>query len=379
MLSNSLPKDAALRTRAQQVIPGGMYGHLNVARLPPGYPQFFARAEGCHPLGRRRQRLCRLHVRLRADGAGLPATARSRQPRAAQRALGDCMNGPVGAPGRTGRDCWSAPWPHADWALFQKNGTDATTLCVTIARAATGKRKMLVARGAYHGAAPWCTPIAGRRRPPRTAPISCITTTTTSTAWRPPPKARGGDLAARHRLGLPARLRQRPGDCRPGLRAAARADSAMTPSAALILDDVRAGFRLDLGGSWEPLGVRPDLAAYSQGDRQRLPLAAVTGSDRFRDAATTVFIDRLVLVRRRCRWRRRSKTLEILRRDNAIARMATHGQIACATGSTRRRRSHGLGAAADRSGADADRAVRRRSRLSRRAACSLGEALRGGV
>jgi glutamate-1-semialdehyde 2,1-aminomutase len=27
------------------VIPGGMYGHLNVARLPPGYPQFFAHTE----------------------------------------------------------------------------------------------------------------------------------------------------------------------------------------------------------------------------------------------------------------------------------------------------------------------------------------------
>src|ERR1700730_13923022 len=46
MISNSLPNDAALRTPAQRVIPGGMYGHLNVARLPPGYPQFFARAEG---------------------------------------------------------------------------------------------------------------------------------------------------------------------------------------------------------------------------------------------------------------------------------------------------------------------------------------------
>ena len=28
---------------------------------------------------------------------------------------------------------------------------------------------------------------------------------------------------------------------------------------ALILDDVRAGFRLHLGGSWEGLGMRPDL------------------------------------------------------------------------------------------------------------------------
>ena len=47
---------------------------------------------------------------------------------------------------------------HGDWAMFSKNGTDATTQCVTIARAATGKRKILVAAGAYHGAAPWCTP-----------------------------------------------------------------------------------------------------------------------------------------------------------------------------------------------------------------------------
>ena len=52
--------------------------------------------------------------------------------------------------------------PHADWCLFQKNGTDATTACVTIARAGTGRRKVLVARGSYHGAAPWCTPsLAG--------------------------------------------------------------------------------------------------------------------------------------------------------------------------------------------------------------------------
>ena len=47
---------------------------------------------------------------------------------------------------------------HADWAMFQKNGTDATTTCAMIAREATGKRKILVATGAYHGAVPWCNP-----------------------------------------------------------------------------------------------------------------------------------------------------------------------------------------------------------------------------
>ncbi|HET7408845.1 MAG TPA: aminotransferase class III-fold pyridoxal phosphate-dependent enzyme, partial [Paracoccaceae bacterium] len=60
--------------------------------------------------------------------------------------------------------------------------------------------------------------------------------------------------------------------------------------AALILDDVRAGFRLHLGGSWEPLGVRPDLSAFSKAIANGWPLAAVTGNDRFREAATKVFV-----------------------------------------------------------------------------------------
>jgi glutamate-1-semialdehyde 2,1-aminomutase len=42
----SLTADQKLRQRAQQVIPGGMYGHLRSDRLPEGYPQFFARTCG---------------------------------------------------------------------------------------------------------------------------------------------------------------------------------------------------------------------------------------------------------------------------------------------------------------------------------------------
>ncbi|MEZ5755595.1 MAG: hypothetical protein R3D90_12780 [Paracoccaceae bacterium] len=52
----------------------------------------------------------------------------------------------------------TATLDHADWCLFQKNGTDATTACITIARAGTGRRKIILARGAYHGAVPWCSP-----------------------------------------------------------------------------------------------------------------------------------------------------------------------------------------------------------------------------
>ena len=44
-----------------------------------------------------------------------------------------------------------------DWAVFAKNGTDMTTLAVSLARVKTGKRKIIMARGAYHGSANWCS------------------------------------------------------------------------------------------------------------------------------------------------------------------------------------------------------------------------------
>jgi len=46
-LSETQSADAMLRARAARVVPGGMWGHLNAARLPEGYPQFFASANGC--------------------------------------------------------------------------------------------------------------------------------------------------------------------------------------------------------------------------------------------------------------------------------------------------------------------------------------------
>ncbi|WP_326639201.1 aminotransferase class III-fold pyridoxal phosphate-dependent enzyme [Streptosporangium sp. NBC_01755] len=52
--------------------------------------------------------------------------------------------------------------------------------------------------------------------------------------------------------------------------------------AALVIDDVRGGWRIDLGGSWEPLGVRPDLYAFSKAMANGHPIAAVTGVDALR-------------------------------------------------------------------------------------------------
>jgi glutamate-1-semialdehyde 2,1-aminomutase len=60
--------------------------------------------------------------------------------------------------------------------------------------------------------------------------------------------------------------------------------------AALVLDEVRAGFRLNDGGSWEPLGVAPDLSAWSKAVGNGYPIAAILGSAPFSGAASRIFV-----------------------------------------------------------------------------------------
>lgn len=277
--------DAALRGRARRVVPGGLWGHLNAANLPEGYPQFFAAAEGC----RLRDADGREFVDLMCAwgpmvlGYRHPAVEEAARHQAEQ---GDAMNGPAPVLVELAETLVEMI-PHADWCLFEKNGTDATTACVTIARAGTGRRKVLVARGSYHGAAPWCTPsLAGVTTEDR-AHILHFDYNDAASLQAAAEEAKG-DLAAvivtafRHDMGRDLELPD------PDFAQAARGICDAT-GAALILDDVRAGFRLHLGGSWETIGVRPDLAAYSKAIANGHALSAVTGNDAFRDAATRIY------------------------------------------------------------------------------------------
>jgi glutamate-1-semialdehyde 2,1-aminomutase len=278
--------DSDLRQRAARVIPGGMYGHLNAKILPPGYPQFYARADGC--------RLWDVDGREYLDfmcswgpiivGHQHPAVEEAAR---RQAALGDCMNGPSARLVELSERLVGL-LPHADWAVFQKNGTDATTTAVTVARAGTRKRKIVLAKGAYHGAVPWCSPsLAGVTAEDRAHLIYFRYNDVES--LEAAVREAGDDLAAilvsafRHDMGQPQEL--------PTV-AFARAARNLCDSkgAALIVDEVRAGLRLSMQGSWEALGVRPDLAAWSKAIANGYALAAVTGSDAWRQAAQEIYV-----------------------------------------------------------------------------------------
>ncbi|RRH76132.1 aminotransferase class III-fold pyridoxal phosphate-dependent enzyme [Falsigemmobacter faecalis] len=283
---HSLTPDQDLRQRAARVIPGGLWGHQRAAAVPRGYPQFFKGGKGARVTDANGQSYIDF---MCAWGPMVLGYGNEVVDRAAlgQIAMGDSLNGPTPHLVELA-ELMVETIPHADWAMFQKNGTDATTACVTIARATTQKRKVLVARGAYHGAAPWCTPsLLGVTSEDRAHLLHYDYNDAES--LKAAVAEAGEDLAAvivsafKHDLGKVQSAPDR------DFATAARALCDAT-GAALIVDDVRAGFRLNLGGTWEEVGVRADLSAWSKAIANGYPLSAVTGAERFREAAAQIYV-----------------------------------------------------------------------------------------
>ncbi len=284
--SHSLSNDQELRQRARAVIPNGMYGHQSARTLPEGFPQFLVRGEG----GRIWDTDGNEYIDLMCSYG--PIVLGHHHPDVEnavnrQMKLADCQNGPSPVMIEL-CELFVDRVDHADWAMLAKNGTDATTMCVTIARAGTGKRKVMTARGAYHGAAPWCTPNPTGVLPEDRAHLVHYTFNDYESV-RVAIEEHGDDLAAivvspfKH----DARFDQEMVD--PEWARMLRRVCNDT-GAALILDDVRCGFRLAYGGSWEPIGVKPDLSAWSKAIANGYPLASVLGNDRFKDAASSIYV-----------------------------------------------------------------------------------------
>ena len=336
-IERSLQQDRDLRARAARVIPGGMYGHQNVASLPEGFPQYFRRAEGC--------RLWDSDGNEYIDyvcgyGTNLLGYRQCEVERAAaeQAALGDCMTGPAPCMVDLGERFVDLV-EHADWALFCKNGTDATTWCVTVARAHTGKRKVLKARGAYHGALPWCTPsrhgvLAEDRQHLLSYDYNDIESLESAA------ESAGDDLAAI--LVSPIRHDAFRDQEFPTPAFARRARKLCDErSAVLILDEVRTGLRLAHGCSWEALGVQPDLSAWGKAIANGYPLSAVAGSEPLREAAQRVYATGSY-------WSAAVPmaaalaTLEIAQRDRVVARIQELGER-LRQGIAAQAKAHGFG------------------------------------
>ncbi|MTH62484.1 aminotransferase class III-fold pyridoxal phosphate-dependent enzyme [Paracoccus litorisediminis] len=271
--------------RARLVIPNGMYGHESVASLPAGFPQFFSRADGASIWDADGNKfvdlMCAYGPNLLGYGnAGVEWAAER------QRALGDTSTGPSEIMVKLAED-FVAMIDHADWAMFCKNGTDATSMAMVTARAYRGRRKILLARGAYHGAAPWNTPgLAGIVAEDRAHVIYFDYNDLNSLA----DAIRGheGDIAGI--FATPFRHEAFANQTEPSLEYAQGVRRVCDElDALLVVDEVRAGFRLSRDCTWSLLGVRPDLSCWGKVLGNGYPISALLGAEKARIAAGSIY------------------------------------------------------------------------------------------
>lgn len=278
-------KDSALRERAMAVIPNGMYGHQSVMLLPDDYPQFFDRAQGAYLWDVDGNRyvdfMCGYGPNLFGYAhAGIDAAyvERMRQ--------GDTMTGPGQAMVELA-EAMTRQVSHADWAMFCKNGTDATTMALMIARNFTKKNTIVLARGAYHGAAPWCTPLKNGVTPADRANQVFYDYNDVESLEAAVREA-GSDLAGI--FASPIKHDTFIDQEAPTPEYARRARELCDEHGALlIIDDVRAGFRLARDSSWALVGVKPDLSSWGKAIANGHPISALLGADIARFAAATIY------------------------------------------------------------------------------------------
>lgn len=285
--SQRYAESEALFERAYRVIPKGIYGHKNPDFVLPGHsPYFAARAKG----GRFWDVDGNEYLDLLC-GYG-PVVLGHNHPQveaavARQMAQGQCFNQPGEVMVELAEHLVERI-TGADWALFAKNGSDVTTWAMRVAREHTGRPKIVMVRDTYHGAHAWCSVYPGGVLPEDKAHLHQMN-------WNQPDELEAlvedhrGQIAAV--IGAPyhhpvSDVQQLPTE---GYWDTVR-EICDREGILLILDDIRAGFRLDRNGSQAYFGIDPDLVCFGKSLANGHPISVAMGRRELRRAAEDVFI-----------------------------------------------------------------------------------------
>ncbi len=160
--------------------------------------------------------------------------------------------------------------PCAEMVKFVKNGSDATTAAIRLARAYTGRER--VAMCGYHGMHDWSIGASANNRGipkavcelTKTFKYNDIESLENLLSEHP------GEYAA-----VIMEPIQSNGTTKEYLQAVV--DTAHKHGAIAIFDEVVSGFRYAIGGASEYYGVTPDMASYGKGCANGMPISFVAG------------------------------------------------------------------------------------------------------
>jgi len=212
--------------------------------------------------------------------------------------------------------------PSSELSIFLKTGSDATTASIRIARAYTGRIKVM--RCGYHGWHDWCVEMKGgipskfyedvfEFHYNRLDELESLLA------------AHGRETAAIIMTPFGHPNHQKMQEPAPGFLEGVRA-LADTYGAVLVYDEIRTGFRLRMGGAQELYGVTPDLTVLGKAIANGYPLSVVTGKKEIMStAADRLFISSTFFPNSEG-FVAALKTLEILERDDVLEDIWNKGE-----------------------------------------------------
>ncbi|CAN5608764.1 glutamate-1-semialdehyde 2,1-aminomutase [soil metagenome] len=283
VVSPSRTKSQAAFARARQVIPGGVNSPVRAFRAVGGDPPFIARGAGSHIID--------------VDGNDYVDYVLSWGPlilgHAAPRVIaaiteaaanGTSFGAPTELESELAEEIISIV-PGIEMVRFVSSGTEATMSALRLARAATGRAKIIKFAGCYHGHADFLLAKAGSGIATLGLPDS---PGVTANATADVVIADYNDISQVERIftefpeeiaaiivepvaGNMGVVGPQPGFLE-GLRSLSTKHGAI-----LIFDEVLSGFRVALGGAIARFGVQPDLVTLGKVVGGGLPLAAYAG------------------------------------------------------------------------------------------------------
>jgi glutamate-1-semialdehyde 2,1-aminomutase len=269
-------RNQELFARACEVLPGGVDSPVRAFGKVGGTPYFVARAEGAYVWDAEGRRYTDY---VQSWGASILGHAHPEVVGAVQRAAAQGTS--FGAP--TEREVLLAEAirervPSCQRVRLVSSGTEATMSAVRVARGFTGRDRIVVFSGCYHGHADTLLAAGGSGLATLGLPGSAgvpraAVADTLVVPYNRVPEV-GDDVAAvlvepvAANMGLVPPL---PGFLE-GLREACDRAGAL-----LVFDEVITGFRLGPGGAQAAYGVTPDLSCFGKVIGGGLPLAAFGG------------------------------------------------------------------------------------------------------